>query len=124
MRNSPSLIALASLFAMVQTPLAALAASEPKLEVFSWWTSGGEAAALDALFNVYKDQNAGVEIVNATVAGGGGSAARPVLQTRLSRGNPPDRLPNPPRWELLGQYVDPRYREPITQLYQRDRREQ
>src|SRR5258708_1195779 len=120
MRNSPSLIALASLFAMVQTPLAALAASEPKLEVFSWWTSGGEAAALDALFNVYKDQNAGVEIVNATVAGGGGSAARPVLQTRLSGGNPPDSWQTHPGWELLGQYVDPGYCEPITDLYKSD----
>src|SRR5258708_36169025 len=96
MRNSPSLIALASLFAMVQTPLAAHAASEPKLEVFSWWTSGGEAAALDALFNVYKDQNAGVEIVNATVAGGGGSAARTLFQTPLAGGNPTHSLPNPP----------------------------
>ena len=120
MRNSPSLIALASLFAMVQTPLAAHAASEPKLEVFSWWTSGGEAAALDALFNVYKDQNAGVEIVNATVAGGGGSAARPVLQTRLSGGNPPDSWQTHPGWELLGQYVDPGYCEPITDLYKSD----
>jgi len=55
------LIALASLFAMVHAPLASHAASEPKLEVFSWWTSGGEAAALDALFNVYKKQNAGIE---------------------------------------------------------------
>src|SRR5258708_36184381 len=120
MRNSPSLIALASLFAMVQTPLAALAASEPKLEVFSWWTSGGEAAALDALFNVYKDQNAGVEILNATVAGGGGSAARPVLQTRLCGGNPPDRWQTHPGWGLLGQYVGPRYCEPITDLYKSD----
>src|SRR5260221_11212936 len=101
MRNSPSLIALASLFAMVQTPLAALAASEPKLEVFSWWTSGGEAAALDALFNVYKDQNAGVEIVNATGAGGGGAAGRPVLQNRFSRGNIPANLQTLPGCELL-----------------------
>src|SRR5258708_34301921 len=99
MRNSPSLIALASLFAMVQTLLAAHAASEPKLEVFSWWTSGGEAAALDALFNVYKDQNAGVEIVNATVAGGGGSAARAPLRTRLARSDPPHRRHSHPAGE-------------------------
>src|SRR5246127_5188589 len=120
MHNSPYLIAMASLFAMVQAPLVARAASEPKLEVFSWWTSGGEAAALDALFNVYKEQNAGVEIVNATVAGGGGSAARPVLQTRLSGGNPPDSWQTHPGWELLGQYVEPGYCEPITDLYKSD----
>jgi hypothetical protein len=27
---------------------------DKKLEVFSWWTSGGEAAALDALFQDVK----------------------------------------------------------------------
>jgi glucose/mannose transport system substrate-binding protein len=121
MRNSSPLIALASLCAMMPAPLASDAASsEPKLEVFSWWTSGGEAAALDALFNIYKEQNPGVEIVNATVAGGGGSAARPVLQTRLSGGNPPDSWQTHPGWELLGQYVDPGYCEPITDLYKSD----
>ena len=35
-------------------PFAVHAENEHKLEVFSWWTSGGEAAALDALFRVYK----------------------------------------------------------------------
>jgi glucose/mannose transport system substrate-binding protein len=89
-----------------------------KLEVFSWWTSGGEAAALDALFNTYKQQYPGAGIINATVAGGGGSAARPVLQTRLTVGNPPDSWQSHPGWELLGQYVAPNYCEPITDLYQ------
>lgn len=120
MHNSPPLIALASLFAIVHAPLASAASSEHKLEVFSWWTSGGEAAALDALFNVYKKQYAGVEIVNATVSGGGGSAARPVLQTRLTGGNPPDSWQTHPGWELLGQYVEPGYCEPITDLYKSD----
>ena len=69
----------------------AQAGATGKLEVFSWWTSGGEAAALDALFTAYKGDNPDVEIVNATVAGGGGSAARGVLQTRLAGGDPPDR---------------------------------
>jgi hypothetical protein len=46
------LIALAALFALVQAPLSSEATDEKKLEVFSYWTSGGEAAALDALFTV------------------------------------------------------------------------
>jgi len=91
-----------------------------RLEVFSWWTSGGEAAALDALFNTYKKQYPGAGIINATVAGGGGSAARPVLQTRLAVGNPPDTWQSHPGWELLGQYVEPNYCEPIDDLYQSD----
>jgi glucose/mannose transport system substrate-binding protein len=88
-----------------------------KLEVFSWWTSGGEVAALDALFDHYKKQYPGVGVVNATVAGGGGSAARPILQTRLAVGNPPDTWQSHPGWELLGQYVVPNYCEPVTDLY-------
>jgi glucose/mannose transport system substrate-binding protein len=90
----------------------------PKLEVFSWWTSGGEAAALEALFNNYKKRYPGVGIINATVAGGSGSGARPVLQTRLAVNNPPDTWQSHPGWELLGQYVGPGYCEPVTELYQ------
>jgi hypothetical protein len=40
-----------------------------KLEVFSWWTSGGEVAALDALFDHYKKQYPGVGVVNAVLLG-------------------------------------------------------
>jgi glucose/mannose transport system substrate-binding protein len=64
MRKSSILMPFASVFALLLLPLAAHAADDNKLEVFSWWTSGGEAAALEALFNVYQKQAAGVEIVN------------------------------------------------------------
>ena len=120
LRSCSSFLALASIFALIQAPLSSQAAGEKKLEVFSWWTSGGEAAALDALFSTYKKQNPGVEIINATVAGGGGSAARPVLQTRLAGGNPPDTWQSHPGYELLGQYVEPGYCEEITELYKSD----
>lgn len=93
------------------------AAGDDKLEVFSWWTSGGEAAALDALFNTFKGLSSSTEIINATVAGGGGSAARGVLQTRLAGGDPPDTWQVHPGFELLGQYVEPGYVDPITDLY-------
>jgi glucose/mannose transport system substrate-binding protein len=89
-----------------------------KLEVFSWWTSGGEAAALDSLFQAFSAANPDVEIINATVAGGGGSAARGVLQTRLAGGDPPDTWQLHPGYELLGQYVEPGYVAPITDLYE------
>jgi glucose/mannose transport system substrate-binding protein len=91
-----------------------------KLEVFSWWTSGGEAAALDALFKTYNQSNPNVEIVNATVAGGGGSAARAVLQTRLAGGDPADTWQVHPGFELLGQYVEPEFVAPITNLYKEE----
>jgi len=93
------------------------AQGEDKLEVFSWWTSGGEAAALQALFDGYKKMNAKTEIINATVAGGGGTNAKAVLQTRLQGKNPPDTWQVHPGWELQGQYVDAGYVDPVTDLY-------
>jgi glucose/mannose transport system substrate-binding protein len=119
MPNRSPLKALAILVVVSQASFCAKAA-ENSLEVFSWWTSGGESAALDALFNVYKKRDPGVEIVNAAVAGGGGSAAQPVLQARLAGGNPPDTWQSHPGWELLDQYVEPGYCEPITELYKSD----
>ena len=103
-----------------QPPLSTRAAGEKQLKVFSWCASGGEAAALDALLAVYKKQHPGVEIVSATVAGGGGFAARSVLHTRLAGGNLPDTWQSHAGWELLGQYVEPGYCQPVTDLYKSD----
>ena len=93
-------------------------AGNKQLEVFSWWTSGGEAIALESLFNVYKYNYPGVEVLNSAVIGGGGSAARPALQTRLAAGNPPDTWQVHPGHELFGQYVQAGYCVPVTVLYQ------
>src|SRR5215469_11309865 len=98
----PPLTKLATVLALL-IPFAAFADTAKKLEVFSWWTSGGEAAALEALFKVYKEHNPGVDVINFAIAGGGGSAAQPVLQTRLAGGNPPDTWQSHPGWELIGQ---------------------
>ena len=95
---------------------AASFAADKKLEIFSYWTSGGEAAALDALFQATKRADPGIEIINSAVAGGG-TAAQPVLQARLAGGNPPDSWQVHPGWELLGEYVQANYCEPITDLY-------
>lgn len=106
-------LVVAALFG--QTAFAA--GANGKLEVFSWWTSGGEAAALQSLFDAYKTTNPDIEIVNATVAGGGGSAARGVLQTRLAGGTPPDTWQVHPGFELIGQYVESNFVAPLTDLY-------
>ena len=87
------------------------------LEVFSWWTSPGEAPALQSLFDAYAAANPGVEIINAAVAGGAGVNAQAVLQTRLQGNQPPDSWQTHPGRELLDQYVIPGYTEPISDLY-------
>ena len=56
----------------------------------SWWTSGSEAAALDALFAAFRASSPGVDAVNGAVAGGAGSKAIVELAKRLQAGDPPD----------------------------------
>jgi len=87
------------------------------LEIFSWWTSPGEAPALEALFTDFLAANPAVEVVNAAVAGGGGGPAQAVLQTRLQGDNPPDSWQSHPGRELIDQYVDAGFCEPITELF-------
>ena len=97
---------------------AASFAADKKLEISSYWSTGGELAALDALFQATKRADPGIEIVSAAVSGGGGSAAfMPTLQERLAGGNPPDSWQSHPGWELLGGYVQANYCEAITDLY-------
>jgi glucose/mannose transport system substrate-binding protein len=65
-------------------------AGEDMVEVFSWWTGGGEAAGLEAMIEVFKGDYPNIEFVNAAVAGGAGTNARAVLATRLQAGDAPD----------------------------------
>lgn len=67
--------------------LAATAGNAAEVEVLHWWTSGGEAAAL----NVLKEDLAkkGIGWVDMPVAGGGGEAAMTALRARVTAGNPP-----------------------------------
>lgn len=63
------------------------AARAADVEVLHWWTSGGEAAAL----NVLKEDLAtkGIGWVDMPVAGGGGEAAMTALRARVTAGDPP-----------------------------------
>jgi len=98
-------------------PTAAPAASAGgKLEIFSWWTNGGEQEGLNAMFDIYKQQNPGVEIINATVAGGAGTNAKAVLQTRLAGGQPPDSWQVHAGREALS-YVNAGQLEPLTKFF-------
>ena len=89
------------------------------LEVFSWWTSGSEDAALKDLTTAFSSANPKVKIVNGAVAGGGGGNAQQILQTRIQGGNPPD------TWQThlgkaLGQYLDARTLADATAVYDKN----
>ncbi len=63
------------------------AQAEESVEVLHWWTSGGEAAALDVL---KKDlESKGVSWADMPVAGGGGEQAMTALRARVTAGNAP-----------------------------------
>jgi glucose/mannose transport system substrate-binding protein len=96
------------------------AVKSDRLEIFSWWTAGGEAEGLEQFFNVYKQQNAGVSIVNATVAGGAGANAKAVLKNRMLGGDPPDSFQVHGGQELIDTWVVPGKMEPITDLWEEE----
>jgi glucose/mannose transport system substrate-binding protein len=63
-------------------------AQDQGVEVLHWWTSGGEAAALQVLKDgLFNDQAISWE--DMPVAGGGGGDAMTVLRARVTAGNPP-----------------------------------
>ncbi|KLK90012.1 sugar ABC transporter substrate-binding protein [Microvirga vignae] len=77
-------ILLASVFALGAT---GAQAQTKEIEMVHWWTSGGEAAAL----NVLKDnlQKQGFVWKDNPIAGGGGTQAMTVLRARVTAGNIP-----------------------------------
>jgi glucose/mannose transport system substrate-binding protein len=82
--NGASIIALAIL---ATTQVSTLAAAGQSVEVMHFWTSGGEAAALNEVKS--KVEAAGVQWTDAPIAGGGGEAAKTALQARIAASNPP-----------------------------------
>ena len=83
-------VASATLLGVSQANVAQAAGATGKVEVFSWWTSGSESAALEAIFSGMKAANPGVESINAAVAGGAGTNAKQVLATRLAANDTPE----------------------------------
>ena len=88
-----------------------------QLEVFSWWTGGGEAAGLEAMIAIWNATYPDIEFVNAAVAGGAGSNAKAVLATRLAASDPPDSFQGHAGQEMIGTYVAAGQLEPLDDLY-------
>jgi len=91
-----------------------------KIEIFSWWTAGGEAEGLQALFDIFHKKYPDVEIINATVAGGAGAQAKAVLKTRMLGGDPPDTFQVHAGHEMIDTWVKTGFMEPITFLYKEE----
>ena len=72
-----------SVIALLSAPVAA-----SQVEVLHWWTSGGEAKAVEVLKSEWAEQ--GNQWNDFAVQGGGGKSAMTVLKSRALAANPPE----------------------------------
>jgi glucose/mannose transport system substrate-binding protein len=91
--------------------------AKTQVEVFSWWTTGGEAAGLQKLIDQFNAAHPDAEVINAAVAGGAGSNAKAVLKTRMLGGDPPDSFQVHMGHELIDTWVTTGYMEPLDDVY-------
>ncbi|CAB4343040.1 unannotated protein [freshwater metagenome] len=115
--NKLRMAAVVTAVAVVATVMpASQAATNKQLEIFTWWASGGEAAGLKGMTDVFVKANPNTPFVNATVAGAAGVNAKGVLVSRMAAGNPPDTFQAHAGQELSG-YVKAGQVEDLTFLY-------
>ncbi len=60
------------------------------LEIYHWWTSGGEAAAVGALVDVFEDLYPDTVVAQLAVAGGSGATMIPIITSLVLAGEAPD----------------------------------
>src|SRR5262245_31113665 len=70
-----------------------------EIELFTWWTAGGEANALAELIALFGDQHPNDRILGTAATGS--SNARATLQKRMIGGQPPDTFQASGGWDLL-----------------------
>src|SRR4030042_3408790 len=92
------------------------------IEIFSWWTAGGEAEGLKAMSEVFAARYPDVEIINATVCGGAGMEAKAVLATRMQAGDAPDSFQVHAGHELIDTWVVADKMEPVTFIFEENNR--
>ncbi len=59
-----------------------------QVEIFSWWTTGAEQKALNALLAEYTTMYPNTQVINSAAANA--ATAQTTLEMRLQNGNPPD----------------------------------
>ncbi|MFW9972312.1 MAG: ABC transporter substrate-binding protein, partial [Candidatus Odinarchaeota archaeon] len=60
------------------------------LEIYHWWTSGGEKEAISALVAVFEDLYPDTTVIQSPVTGGAGFAMLPVIKSLVLAGEAPD----------------------------------
>jgi glucose/mannose transport system substrate-binding protein len=86
------------------------------LEIYHWWTSGGEADAINALVAYFNTQYPDVAVIQSPVAGGAGYVFKAVIKPLVLAGEAPDAFQMHAGYEGKP-YYDGGYLDPITSLY-------
>ena len=92
------------------------APSADVVEIYHWWTSGGEAAAINALVDVFKAKYPDVAVIQSPVAGGAGYVFQAVIKPLVLAGEAPDAFQMHAGYEGKP-YYDGGYLDPITSLW-------
>jgi len=86
------------------------------LEIYHWWTSGGEKAAIDALVAYFQTQYPDVAVIQSPVAGGAGYVFKAVIKPLVLAGEAPDAFQMHAGYEGMP-YFKGGYLDPITSLF-------
>ena len=119
-RKLSTIVALLTVAGLLAACGGGAPAGADQVEVFSWWTGGGEAAGLDAMIKIFAAEYPDTEFINAAVAGGAGTNARAVLASRLQAGDPPDSWQAHAGQEIIGTYVAAEQIEPLNSLFEEE----
>jgi len=112
------LILVGLVFTGMSMSVLAAEVTSNELEIFSWWTVGGEATGLKALFDEFNGKYPDVKIINAAVGTGAGSTAKAVLVSRMLGGDPPDAFQVHGGQELIDTWVEIGKMVPVTSIYE------
>ncbi|MEA1963943.1 MAG: ABC transporter substrate-binding protein [Candidatus Aerophobetes bacterium] len=96
----------------------ATGSADPKvniLEIYHWWTSGSEKAAMNALVGAYLSKYPDVTVLESPVAGGGGITMREVMHSLILGGEAPDSFQSYPFG--LVPYWEADMLEPIDEVW-------
>ena len=89
------------------------------LEIYHWWTSGGEKDAIDALVDVFKAKYPDTGVIQSPVAGGAGYVMKAVMKSLVLAGEAPDAFQMHAGYE--GQpYFAGGYLDPISDLWEEE----
>jgi glucose/mannose transport system substrate-binding protein len=84
--------------------------------IYHWWTSGGEAAAINALVAYFNTLYPNISVIQSPVAGGAGYVFKSVIKPLVLAGEAPDAFQMHAGYEGAPYYAGG-YLEPITNLW-------